>query len=157
MANGMVMGLASKKSALFSQYRRAEEIPVFVNQYSVMLSRRSDPGSRRRPGVPAGSAPPVRAGRCRPPWSSMNAAQVGEGSARQPVQRLRTRGHDLGVRHVLAVEGAQLLVGKFLLGDEIRGRRVAALDRLVDGGRGGTWHVGVDASTSSGGAWMPIA
>ena len=32
MANGMVMGLASKKSALFSQYRRAEETPVFVSQ-----------------------------------------------------------------------------------------------------------------------------
>jgi len=30
MANGIVMGLASKKSPLFSQYRRAAEIPVFV-------------------------------------------------------------------------------------------------------------------------------
>jgi hypothetical protein len=29
MANGMVMALASKKSALFSQYRRAAETPVF--------------------------------------------------------------------------------------------------------------------------------
>jgi hypothetical protein len=27
------MGLASKKSALFSQYRRAEETPVPVSQY----------------------------------------------------------------------------------------------------------------------------
>ena len=41
MAYGIVMGLASKKSALFSQYRRAAEIPVFVSQYSVMLSRMS--------------------------------------------------------------------------------------------------------------------
>jgi hypothetical protein len=41
MAKGMVMSLASKKSALFSRYSRAEEIPVFVSQYSVMLSRRS--------------------------------------------------------------------------------------------------------------------
>jgi len=41
MANGIVMFLASKKSALFSQYRRAEETPVLVSQYSVMLSRRS--------------------------------------------------------------------------------------------------------------------
>jgi hypothetical protein len=32
MANGIVMGLASKKSAWFSQYRRAEETPVFVSQ-----------------------------------------------------------------------------------------------------------------------------
>ena len=32
MANGMVMFLASKKSALFSQYSRAEETPVFVSQ-----------------------------------------------------------------------------------------------------------------------------
>ncbi len=32
MANGMVIGLASKKSALFSQYRRAAETPVFVSQ-----------------------------------------------------------------------------------------------------------------------------
>ena len=37
MAYGMVMGLASKKPALFSQYRRAAEIPVLVSQYSVML------------------------------------------------------------------------------------------------------------------------
>ena len=29
---GMVMGLASKKSALFSQYRRDEDTPVLVNQ-----------------------------------------------------------------------------------------------------------------------------
>ena len=41
MAYGIVMGLASKKSALFSQYRRAAETPVFVSQYSVMLSRMS--------------------------------------------------------------------------------------------------------------------
>ena len=41
MANGIVMFLASKKSALFSQYRRAEETPVLVSQYSVMLSRMS--------------------------------------------------------------------------------------------------------------------
>lgn len=33
MANGMETLLASKKPALFSQYRRAEEIPVFVSQY----------------------------------------------------------------------------------------------------------------------------
>jgi len=31
MANGIEMFLALKKSALFSQYRRAEEIPVFVS------------------------------------------------------------------------------------------------------------------------------
>ena len=41
MANGIVMGLASKKSALFSQYRRAADTPVLVSQYSVMLSRMS--------------------------------------------------------------------------------------------------------------------
>ena len=41
MANGIVIGLASKKTAPFSQYRQAEETPVFVSQYSVMLSRRS--------------------------------------------------------------------------------------------------------------------
>ena len=41
MAKGIVMGLASKKPALFSQYRRAAEIPVLVSQYSVMLSRMS--------------------------------------------------------------------------------------------------------------------
>jgi hypothetical protein len=32
MAKGMEMFLALKKSALFYQYRRAEDIPVFVNQ-----------------------------------------------------------------------------------------------------------------------------
>ena len=32
MAKGIVMFLASKKSALFSQYRRAAETPVFVSQ-----------------------------------------------------------------------------------------------------------------------------
>jgi hypothetical protein len=32
MANGIVMGLASTKLALFSQYRRAAEIPVLVSQ-----------------------------------------------------------------------------------------------------------------------------
>lgn len=31
MANGTEMFLASKKSALFSQYGRAEETPVFVS------------------------------------------------------------------------------------------------------------------------------
>ncbi len=41
MANGIVMFFASKKSALFSQYRRAAETPVLVSQYSVMLSRMS--------------------------------------------------------------------------------------------------------------------
>jgi hypothetical protein len=41
IANGIVMGLASKKPALFSQYRRAAETPVLVSQYSVMLSSRS--------------------------------------------------------------------------------------------------------------------
>jgi len=41
MAYGMVMGLASKKAALFSQYSRAAEIPVLVSQYGVMLSSRS--------------------------------------------------------------------------------------------------------------------
>ena len=39
MANGIEMFLASKKSALFSQYRQPEETPVFVSQYNVMLSR----------------------------------------------------------------------------------------------------------------------
>ena len=32
MANGIEMGLASKKPALFSQYRRAAETPVLVSQ-----------------------------------------------------------------------------------------------------------------------------
>ena len=32
MANGIEMSLASKKSALFSQYRRAAETPVLVSQ-----------------------------------------------------------------------------------------------------------------------------
>jgi hypothetical protein len=32
MANGIEMFLASKKSRLFSQYRRADETPVFVSQ-----------------------------------------------------------------------------------------------------------------------------
>ena len=41
MAYGIEMFLALKKSALFSQYSRAAETPVFVSQYSVMLSRRS--------------------------------------------------------------------------------------------------------------------
>jgi len=36
MANGIVMGLASKNCALFSQYSRAVEIPVLVSQYKVI-------------------------------------------------------------------------------------------------------------------------
>ena len=48
MANGIEMFLALKKSAMFSQYRRAEEIPVFVSQYSVMLSRMSSCVGRPR-------------------------------------------------------------------------------------------------------------
>ena len=32
MAKGIEMSLASKKSALFSQYRRAAETPVLVSQ-----------------------------------------------------------------------------------------------------------------------------
>ena len=52
MANGIVMGLASKKPALFSQYSRAAEIPVLVSQYSVMFSRRSSRvDDRARPPV----------------------------------------------------------------------------------------------------------
>src|SRR6478609_5998662 len=74
MAYGIVMGLASKKSALFSQYRRAAEIPVLVSQYSVTLSRMS---SRVR----ALCSCPLRAFSTSPgwpvpsPWSSMNAAR----------------------------------------------------------------------------------
>jgi hypothetical protein len=74
MANGMVMALTSKKPALFSQYSRAAETPVLVDQYRVMLSRRSSrvrsPWSVpsrtwvTRPGCPVPS-----------PWSSMNAAR----------------------------------------------------------------------------------
>jgi len=33
MANGIVMRLAPKKLALFSQYRRAADTPVLVSQY----------------------------------------------------------------------------------------------------------------------------
>ncbi len=80
MANGIVMGLASKKSALFSQYRRAEDTPVLVSQYMVMLSRMS---SRVR----SLSKVPCRA-RCTSPgwpvpspWSSMNAARSAGESA----------------------------------------------------------------------------
>ena len=47
---GMDTPLASKKPSLFSQYRRAEETPVFVSQVRVMLSRIS---SRVR--LPTGS------------------------------------------------------------------------------------------------------
>jgi len=39
MANGMEMFLASKKSAVFSQYRRPEETPVFVSQYKSAVQR----------------------------------------------------------------------------------------------------------------------
>ena len=37
----MVIGLASKKPARLSQYRRAAETPVSVSQYRVRLSRMS--------------------------------------------------------------------------------------------------------------------
>jgi hypothetical protein len=75
------MSLASKKDALFSQYRRAAEIPVLVSQYSVMLSRMS---SRVRAPVSS----PVRILPSSPgwplpsPWSSMNAARSMGESAR---------------------------------------------------------------------------
>src|SRR4051795_6280212 len=38
-ATGMETPLALKKPPLYSQYRRDAETPVFVSQYSVMLSR----------------------------------------------------------------------------------------------------------------------
>ena len=38
-ATGIVTPLASKNPSLFSQYRRAEETPVFVSQVNVRLSR----------------------------------------------------------------------------------------------------------------------
>src|SRR5919107_1802648 len=38
-ATGMETPLALKKPPLYSQYRRDAETPVFVTQYSVMLSR----------------------------------------------------------------------------------------------------------------------
>jgi MFS transporter, PHS family, inorganic phosphate transporter len=63
----------------------------------------------------------------------------------QAVQGLRAGGHDLRVGQVLGEEGAELLVGGFLLRGQVRRRRVAALDRGVDGGRSGAGHVGVNA------------
>src|SRR3712207_8178580 len=38
-ATGILTPLALKKPPLYSQYRRDAETPVFVSQYSVMLSR----------------------------------------------------------------------------------------------------------------------
>jgi hypothetical protein len=75
------MFLASKKSALFSQYRLAAETPVFVNQYSVMLSRMS---SRvRSPGRLPSRIWPMSPGWPVPsPWSIMNAARsIGESAS----------------------------------------------------------------------------
>ena len=81
MAYGMVMFLALKKSALFSQYRRPEETPVLVSQYSVMLSRRSSRvrAPSRWPCMACSTSPgwPVPS-----PWSSMNAARSAGESAR---------------------------------------------------------------------------
>src|SRR5690349_12400451 len=42
----MEMFLALKKPPLYSQYRRDAETPVFVSQYSVMLSRTCTPCDR---------------------------------------------------------------------------------------------------------------
>src|SRR6266581_4828468 len=100
MAYGIVMGLASKKSALFSQYRRAAETLQ---------------GLFHEPGL-AGAVAVVEHER----------GQV-DGGVRQPVQRLRARRHDLRVGQVPGKEGAQLLERASFLVREIRRRRVAAL------------------------------
>src|SRR5260370_14014016 len=85
MANGIVMSLASKKSALFSQYRRAEETPVFVSQYIVMLSRMS---SRVR----SLCRRPCRACSTSPGWPVPSPAQVGEFFVGEAHAKLADRG-----------------------------------------------------------------
>src|SRR6516225_9146796 len=137
------MGLASKKEALFSQYSRAADTPVLVSQYSVTLSRMS---SR----VSALSRVPARARSTSPgwpvpsPWSSMNAARSAGESARPYIVCGRV---DMicAYARCLAKKVLSCSYAIFLLGGQIRWRRVAALDCLVDGGRSGPGHVGVNA------------
>src|SRR5215468_461134 len=95
----MATPLGAKKASLFSQYRRADETLVFVNQYSVMLSRMS---SRVRPSD----------------WAGKNARHerltggvVVEYPGRQadrrickPAQRLRPVRHLDGVSQAMLVE-----------------------------------------------------
>src|SRR5215469_9611312 len=91
------MSLALKKSALFSQYNRVAETPVFVSQYSVMLSRRS---SRVR----ALSRVPCRTGATSPG----GADRVPAGGGRlggEPVARQRGNDQIERVRRGRAVRG----------------------------------------------------
>ena len=76
------------------------------------------------------------------PWSIANASEV-NGLVREAVQRLRARRHDLGVGHVLRVEGAQLIVCAPLLVRQT-GRRRLATQVGAHLRRRGAGHVGVN-------------
>src|SRR5436190_21848410 len=110
MANGIEMSLASKKSALFSQYRRAAGCGDPGVGQPVERDVVEQVVAREVALQPAFEDLLHQAGLTSPVAVVERERREIDGRVRQSVQRLRTRRHDLRVAHVLRVEGAQLLV-----------------------------------------------
>ena len=125
-------------------------MPVFVSQYSVMLSRMSSRVSspvvvsvRSRAATTAAAGWPSAS-----LWSRSQAARpIGESAI--PYKRLRTRRHHLRVLDLL-VRSEQLRVGAPLLGREPGRRRLASQRRRVHVCRNDARHVGVDGEQTLG-------